>query len=125
MTVLDVDRALYSILAPIFSQRVYYGLAPMETAYPMAVIALVDSDERIGVGACRVMSVETWQVTVWTDSRSFLPVETLAESVIAALHNQRIGNCQAVYQSQARAQEDDDARVFHGIILEFMFYKEV
>lgn len=131
MTVLNADRWLYSALTGdaqlviSLAGRIYVDAAPPGTQYPFAVVQNVTSNQVGNLSADRVMDDELWQVTVWCEGPSYLPLEPIADRIRQVLHKSSgTGVIGAVYEGSRRLSEREGEREFKAILSEYRLYTQ-
>lgn len=131
MTILNADRWLYSVLTQdtqlqsSLAGRVYVDVAPADTQYPLAIIALVASNQVGNLSADRVMDNELWQISVWTQASSFTGIESIADRIRSVVHKASgTGVIGAIYEGSQRLSQQEGDIAYKAIVMEFRLYTQ-
>lgn len=131
MTILNSDRWLYTQLtsdtqlSTALGGRVYIDAAPADTQYPLAVIALVASNQVGNLSADKVMDNELWQVVIWGQGSSYSGLESIADRIRTVLHKASgTGVIGAVYEGSRRLSQQEGDVAYKAIVTEFRLYTQ-
>ncbi len=131
MTILNADRWILSTLkndatlAAVLGERIFTDVAPLESAYPLAILSFVSMVPVENASADRVMDDEIWRIKVVGNEPTYKNLEVIADKIRQILHKASgIGVIGCVCTGSLRFSEVENGQTYKTILLEFELFTQ-